>query len=106
MLFYFLISIVFIAEIIITFAIVLHLIKLDNRIIEFNNFAQEAKPDIKDIMQEAKKLSEQLVKLAPAFTEKIKSIIVNTIISQLKSVLGGLTFWLVKKEVEKHVLDN
>ena len=106
MLFYFLISIVFIAEIIITFAIVLHLIKLDNIFIEFNNFAQETKPDIKDIMQEAKKLSEQLVKLAPAFTEKIKSIITNTIMSQLKSVLGGLTFWLVKKEVEKHVLDN
>ena len=103
MLFYFLTSIVFIAEIIITVALVLHLLKLDKSFIEYNNFLKETKSDIKDIMLETKKFSEQLIKLAPVFVDKIKSIISNVLMSQIKSILGGLTFWLVKKEVEKHV---
>ncbi len=103
MLINFLISIVFIAEIIITLTIIINLVKLDKRIIEFNDFVEDAKPDIKDIMKELEKLSEQLIELAPVFRDKIKSTVTNIIMSQLKSLLGGLTFWIVKKEVEKHV---
>lgn len=103
MLFYFLISIVFIAEIVITVAIILHLLKLDKSLIKYNSFIKELKPDIKDIMQTAKKISEQLVELAPIIVNSIKSTITNIIMSQIKNILAGLTFWIVKKEVEKHV---
>ena len=102
MLFYFLISIVFIAEIIIAFTIIMHIIKLDKKLIEYNKFIDEVKPLIKDIMETTRKLSEEFSKLAPKFVDMIKNVAVDFVRGQLKSLLGALTFWLVKKEVEKH----
>ena len=103
MLFYFLISIVFIAELIIAFTIIIGLLNFDKSINLYNSFIEQAKPDIKDIMLSCRKLSEQLIKLAPIAVNKIKAFITNLILGQLKSALGALTFWMVKKEVEKHV---
>ena len=99
----YLISIVFIAELIITFTIIISLYKFDKNINKFNSFLNEVKPDIKDIMQTLKNLSEQLITLAPFVVSKIKSIVTDMIIGQLKNTLGAITFWLVKKEVEKHI---
>ena len=103
MLFHFFISIVFIAELIITFAIIINLVKFDKKVIEYNSFIDSLKPSIKDLMVTVRKISEQFVELAPICEKKIKSAIVNMFIGQLKNGLGALTFWLVKKEVEKHV---
>lgn len=103
MLFYFLTTIVFIAELIIAFAIVLNLLKFDKTLMKYNFFLDETKPLIKDMVQTTRKLSEECLKLAPKFVEKIKLFALNMLKKQLTSLVGGITFWLVKKEVEKHV---
>ena len=103
MLFYFLISIVFIAELIITIAIVIGLIKFDKQLIGYNAFLDETKPLLKDILETARKLSEEYLKLVPKIVEKINIFLLNILKDQIKTAVGALTFWLVKKEVEKHV---
>ena len=103
MLFYFLISIVFIAELIITFAIILHLIKLDKVINKYNLFIEDARPLIKEMLQTTRQISEEYLKLTPKIVVKIKLFALNFVKDQLKSLVGALVFWLVKTEVEKHV---
>ena len=103
MVFYFLISIVFIAEVIIALFVITSLVKLDKILNSANIFLEEVKPKIKDIMQIVRKLSEQMIELAPIVRGKIKSVINKMVIDQLKSLLTGLTFWLVKTEVEKRI---
>lgn len=103
MIFYFLISVVFIAEIIIALAIIINLLKTDKIFNETNAFITEAKPLIKDIMQTTRKLSEQFLELAPKIVTQVKSIITNMIMGHIKSIIGSLTFLLVKTEVEKHI---
>jgi hypothetical protein len=103
MVFYFLISIVFIAEVIIALFVITSLVKLDKILNSANIFFDEVKPKIKDIMQIVRKLSEQMIELAPIVRGKIKSVINKMVVDQLKSLLTGLTFWLVKTEVEKRI---
>jgi len=103
MVFYFLISIVFIAEVIIALFVITNLVKLDKFVRSANTFLEEVKPKIKDIMQIVRKLSEQMIKLAPIVREKIKSVIGKMVVDQLKSLLAGFTFWIVKSEVEKRI---
>ena len=103
MLFYFLISIVFIAELIITLAIVLHLIRLDKEINKYNLFIEEVKPLIKEMLHTTRQLSEEFLKLVPKFVDKVKLFALNFVKDQLKSFVGAIVFWLVKTEVEKHV---
>lgn len=103
MLFYFLISIVFIAELIIAISLILCLLKLSVKFSEYNSLLDQAKPSIKELMITVRKISEQLTELAPMFVKQIKSIITDIVMGQVKSAIGALTFWLVKKEVEKHV---
>ena len=47
MIYYFLISIVFLAELIIALTLVINLIKLDRKVNDINNFLDEALPSIK-----------------------------------------------------------
>jgi len=101
MIFYFLISIVFIAELIITFALILNLIKLDKAFIKYNDLVDSVKPSIKELLITVRKISEQLVEFAPMIVENIKSALTNIFMGQVKNALGALIFWLVKKEVEK-----
>ena len=103
MIYYFLISIVFLAELIIALTLVINLIKLDRKVNDINNFLDEAQPSIKKILILMRQISKQLLILAPIFVRQIKSFISDLIMGQVKSLAGGLTFWLVKKEVEKHV---
>ena len=103
MVFYFLISIVFIAEVIIGLFLVITMVKADKEVLKYNAVIEEVKPSVKEVMVLAKKISAQLVELAPTIVISIKSVVTNIIIGQLKNTLGALTFWLVKKEVEKHI---
>lgn len=103
MVFYFLISIVFIAEIIIGLTVIIYLLKADKIILKYNELVDETKPSIKEVMILVRKISKQLVELAPIFVDKIKSFLLNIFISQAKNLLGALTFWLVKNEVERHI---
>ena len=54
-------------------------------------------------MRTVRELSEEFVKFAPKVVEKIKFLVFDFVQGQLKNLAGALTFWLVKKEVEKHV---
>ena len=102
MIFYFLVSIVFIAEIVLTIFLFTVLCKFDKSIIEYDSLLKDLKPSIREILNTYKNLSKELLNLAPAIALKIKSIFKDIFIGQLKSIIGALTFWLVKKEVEKH----
>ena len=79
------------------------MIKADKEVLKYNAIIEEVKPSIKEVMILARKISGQLVELTPTIATKLKSIAVDIIMGQLKSALGAITFWLVKKEVEKHV---
>ena len=103
MIFYVLISIVFIAEIIIALALILSLMNLDKKIKAFNDFLEDIKPSIKGLMITVRKISKQLLELSPIVVKQIKSFFTDLIMGQIKSLAGAVTFWLVKKEVEKHV---
>ena len=103
MIFFFLISIVFIAEIIITIFLLTTLYKLDKSLNEYNSLLSNLKPSIKEILNTYEDLSKELLKLAPIVINKAKNIVKDFALGQLKSIIGALTFWLVKKEVEKHV---
>ena len=103
MVFYFLISIVFIAELIIGLTLLVYLFKADKMVLKYNELVEETRPSIKEVMILVRKISKQLVELAPMITTKIKSLLIDILMGQLKSMLGALTFYLVKKEVEKHV---
>jgi hypothetical protein len=94
---------VLIAEVIIALFVITNLVKLDKILNSANIFLEEVKPKIKDIMQIVRKLSEQMIELAPIVRGKIKSVINKMVIDQLKSLLAGLTFWIVKTEVEKRI---
>ena len=103
MIFFFFMSIVFIAELIIAVFLLSVLYKLDKKIIEFNSLLNELKPSIKEILNTYEDLSKELLNFVPVVVKNIKDIAKNIVIEQLKSIVGALTFWLVKKEVEKHV---
>ena len=103
MVFYFLVSIVFIAEVIIGLTVFIYLLKADKMILKYNDIVDETKPSIKSLMIVVRKISKQLIELAPMVANQIKAFLVDLLIGQLKSLLGTLTFILVKKEVEKHV---
>ncbi len=103
MVFYFLVSIVFIAEVIIGLTVFIYLLKADKMILKYNDIVDETKPSVKSLMIVVRKISKQLVELAPMVANQIKAFLFDLLIGQLKSLLGTLTFILVKKEVEKHV---
>ena len=72
MIFTIFISIVFIAELIITFAIIFNLIKLSKKINNLNNIIAELKSSIKDVCELIRKISEQYVEFSIDAIEKFK----------------------------------
>ena len=103
MVFNLLISIVFIAELIITAAILLQIRKLDKAVLLWNEFLSDIKPNLSEILETFRKISEQMIEAAPIFINVIKDFFAKLVVGQLKGILTGLTFWLVKKEVEKRI---
>ena len=101
MIFYFLIGIVFIAELIIAGAILAVLLKLNKKFKETNIFIEEAKPKIKDITEICFKISEQLVELAPIWVEKIKITVINFALQNIKSVLAWFGIWAIRQYLNK-----
>ena len=102
MVFYIFTFIVFIAELIIAFSAIMYFYRINKKLQEYNELLDLLKPKIKDIMDIVKKISKQLVALAPIAVEKIKSFITQIVIDQVKNLLAGLTFWAAKNIVEKH----
>ncbi len=102
MVFYIFTFIVFIAELIIGTTLLLYLVKLSKELRKYNSLVEAIKPNLKDLLKTVRQISEQMLKFAPLITEQIKSAFMSIVIGQLKNALGAATFWLVKREVEKH----
>ena len=94
MLYTFLISIVFIAEVIIGLTLIIYLLKFDKAVLALNETVSEIKPGIREISVLSKNISEQLVELANRFVKRIKY-------EQEEMILRGLSKLLISLLVVK-----
>ena len=85
-----LISVVFIAELIIVITIIQNLIRLDKVIINFNDTFIETKSSIKDVCILVRKISEQWQILAQDFVDKTKEESEEFLYKKLSKILVGL----------------
>ena len=92
-------AIVFIAEVIIAFTIIFHLIKLDKYFIEASEFIVAAKPTIKDISGLAKGISEQMAELVPIWIDNLKDLRNKIILAKLESLMSAFLFWSINIKV-------
>ena len=92
-------AIVFIAEVIIAFTIIFHLIKLDKYFIEAAEFIAAAKPKIKDISGLAKGISEQMAELVPIWIDNLKDLRNKIILAKLESLMSAFLFWSINIKV-------
>ena len=99
MVFVILISIVFIAELIIAFTVVSNLVKLDKCINESILFLEEAKPKLKELLEIVKKISEQLLELIPVWVENLKKERDKIILEQTRSLISTILFWSINIKV-------
>lgn len=98
MLYTFLISIVFIAELIILFAIITNLVKLDRCLVELNKTVDEIKPEIYNVLDLIQKISGQLVELAQDFTEDIRVKQEEMALRSLNKLLLTILLWKINSK--------
>lgn len=101
MIFIFFTAIVFVAEIIIVFAILFNLIKFDIYINRTNKLLVEAKPKIQEIMELVHGISEQIRELTPIWVEKFREIRNMLVRKQLESLMSSILFWAINIKVIK-----
>lgn len=102
MIFTFLISIVFIAELIIAIALLKILFNLDKKVLEINLKLVNSKDSINEVCILARKISVQLKILSQDFVDKIKDKSENILLKNLSKILMSvvllnLNFKVVKK---------
>ncbi len=85
-----LISVVFIAELIIAVTVFQNLLRLDRAVIEMDNNLTAKKSDIKDIAELMRKISEQWEVLAQDFVDKTKRDAEEILLRNLSKMLVGL----------------
>lgn len=93
MIFTFLITIVFIAEIIIAISVILNLLRLDKAVLNLNETIEVINPEVKEICTLGRKISSQLKELSQRFTEKVKDEREKFLTDKLVSVLLGALVW-------------
>ena len=103
MIFIFFTAIVFIAELIIVFAILFNLIKFDIYINKTNEFLIEAKPKIQEITELVHGISEQVRELTPIWVEKFREVRNMFVRKQLESLMSSVLFWVINIKVIKRV---
>ena len=101
MIFIFFTAIVFVAEIIIVFAILFNLIKFDIYINRTNELLVEAKPKIQEIMELVHGISEQIKELTPIWVEKFREVRNMLVRKQLESLMSSILFWAINIKVIK-----
>ena len=101
MIFIFFTAIVFVAEIIIVFAILFNLIKFDIYINRTNKLLVEAKPKIQEIMELVHGISEQIKELTPIWVEKFREVRNMLVRKQLESLMSSILFWAINIKVIK-----
>ena len=97
-----LISIVFIAELIIAIALLKILFNLDKKVLEINLKLVNSKDSINEICVLAKKISVQLKILSQDFVDKVKNKSENILLKEFSKILISITllnlnFKIVKK---------
>lgn len=98
-----LISIVFIAELIITTSIIRGLLKFDKYLISFDSDITRHKSNIKDISVLVKKISEQSIILAEDFVIKTKEKSEDFLLKQLTKVLVALLVLSLNFKIIKEI---
>ena len=98
MIYTFLISVVFIAEIIIAITVYQVLIKFDKAVIDLNETVVLAKPGISDISELVRKISKQYKELSEQFVQKVTRNSEEVVFARLFKVLLG--FLLVKTNIK------
>ena len=98
MLFTILISIVFIAEVIIAVALIRAILRFDKAICEVNDTVVLAQGGIKDISELAHKISEQMVDLADDYVNRIKRYQEEAAMMQLSKAL--ITLVLLRANIK------
>lgn len=93
MIFTFLITIVFIAEIIIAISVILNLLRLDKAVLNLSETIDVINPEVKEICTLGRKISFQLKELSQRFTQKVKDEREKFLTDKLVSVLLGALVW-------------
>ena len=99
MVFVILISIVFVAELIIAGTVIINLIKLDRQINEAAEFLEEANPKLRGLLEIVKEISGQVLELIPIWIENLKKERDKIILSQVKSLISTIIFWSINIKV-------
>ena len=99
MVFVILISIVFVAELIIACTVIINLIKLDRQINEAAEFLEEANPKLRELLDIVKEISGQVLELIPIWIENLKKERDKIILSQVKSLISTIIFWSINIKV-------
>ncbi len=102
MLYYILISIVFLAELIIAGTIVNHLMRLGELFRKYSSCIEDSRENIKSLVESCTKISEQLLELAPIFVKKIQRKIIELVLNNIKATLIGTLFWAVKQSIKRN----
>lgn len=106
MIYTFLISVVFIAELIIAITILQNLHKLDKKVLELDDTITSIKPSVKDISELARKISEQWQIIAQDFVNKTKQEAENMFLKQLSKALMGLLVLRLNFKFIKKIRDS
>lgn len=103
MVYTFLISIVFIAEIIIAIAIINFLVRIDKEVLAIDNNLTKTKPSISEISRLVRKISEQIQVLAQDYVEKIKNNSEDLLLRRLSKILMGLLVLNLNFKIVKRI---
>lgn len=92
-------TVVFIAELIIAFTIIYHLVRFDRYLIETNLLVEEAKPQIKCVVELVTKISEQVAELVPIWVEKFQEVKNRILLKQFERAITVILLWSINKKV-------
>ena len=106
MIFTFLITIVFIAEIIIAIAIIHRLLLLDKAVIELKSTLEIAKPKLCDICSLVRNISEQWIDLSEDFVEKFKTKGEDITLRILSKLLIAMILWKLNSKAIKRIRNS
>ena len=101
MIFKIFITIVFISELIIAFAIIINLLKLNKLIVKMNSAIEVSKPTIKDIAELIKKISAQMISISETYVDKFNKEKEKFILNQVKNLMTTLLFWKINIKILK-----
>ena len=103
MLFTFLISIVFIAEVIIAISAIISLVKLDKMVLELVETVKLAQPKIKDISGLVVAITEQWTEIAEDYVSKFKNKGEDVALRFLTKLFGAMLLWKINSKLIRKI---